>query len=328
VQLAERKSGQRIAPGRGKGARRAEHKSPLAKFDVRNGQPGRRPCPAAPQHDVKVQHPSGPALAAVAATEGRLDGLELIEQLHRIQPGLDQRCAIGIAPPRGPERSGTNDRHGFEHFEPAPPSRAGRGGGAADSSPARSDSAASRSDVLADPAVKLRPAIAEEAHAGAVRAARPDRGGDQHAAFRRAEFGDQIAPFVGDEAVAIEVLPVLAADAVGGDHRHAVRHRMALHRPPPHPAGIEIGVIGFGADGGGIEQQFGAHQRHHPRAFGIPLVPADADADACAEHVPHLEAVVAGAEIVLFLIARPVGNVALAVGAHDSPSAPIMARVL
>src|SRR3546814_18119594 len=47
------------------------------------------------------------------------------------------------------------------------------------------------------------------------------------------------------------------------------------------------------------------------------LVPAHADADPRAEDVPDLEAGVAGAEIIFFLIARTVGNVALAIGAHD-----------
>src|SRR3546814_3866007 len=48
------------------------------------------------------------------------------------------------------------------------------------------------------------------------------------------------------------------------------------------------------------------------------LVPADADADPGAEDVPDLEAGVAGAEIIFFLIAGTVGNMALAIGAHDA----------
>lgn len=45
---------------------------------------------------------------------------------------------------------------------------------------------------------------------------------DQHPRFGGAECLRQIAPFVGDEAVAIEIRVTLCADAVGGDHRHAV----------------------------------------------------------------------------------------------------------
>src|SRR3546814_12633986 len=61
-------------------------------------------------------------------------------------------------------------------------------------------------------------------------------------------------------------------------------------------------------DRGGVEQQLRPHQRHHARAFGIPLIPADPGADAGAEDVPDLEPVVAGAEVVLFLVARAVGD--------------------
>src|SRR5690606_4251276 len=51
--------------------------------------------------------------------------------------------------------------------------------------------------------------------------------------------------------------------------------------------------------------------------FRIPLIPAYADADPGAEHVPDLEPIVAGAEIELFLVPRAIGNMALAVSAHD-----------
>ena len=71
------------------------------------------------------------------------------------------------------------------------------------------------------------------------------------------------------------------------------------------------------ADRGRIEQQFGAHQRHRARAFRKPLVPADADADACMAGIPDAEPGVARAEIGLLLVAGPVGDVGLAVGAED-----------
>ena len=82
------------------------------------------------------------------------------------------------------------------------------------------------------------------------------------------------------------LLPVgwtFMADAVGSRDRHAVRDCVPDHGAAPHPAGIEIDVIGFGTDGRRVEQHFGTLQRHHAGAFGIPLVPADTDADAGAE---------------------------------------------
>ena len=92
---------------------------------------------------------------------------------------------------------------------------------------------------------------------------------------------------------------------------------MADHRPTPHAAGVEAVVIGFRADGGREEQHLRAHQRHDPCRFGIPLVPADADADSAVPRRPHLETRIAGAEIIFLLIARPIGNMALAIDAHD-----------
>lgn len=92
---------------------------------------------------------------------------------------------------------------------------------------------------------------------------------------------------------------------------------MTLHRAAPHVAGVEVGVIGLAADRGRVEKQFGAHQRHRTRAFGIPLVPTHTDADAGAKDVPDLEPRVAWAEIIFLFIARPIGDVAFAIGAHD-----------
>ncbi len=92
---------------------------------------------------------------------------------------------------------------------------------------------------------------------------------------------------------------------------------MALHGPPPGVAGVQARVVGLGSDGGGIEQGFGAHQGHGAGGLRIPLVPADPDAELAGLGVPHAKARVAGAEIVLLLIAGPVGDVALAIDAEQ-----------
>src|SRR5690606_20310315 len=145
--------------------------------------------------------------------------------------------------------------------------------------------------------------------------------GHQRAAFLAPVFGQHVAPFVANEAVAVEALPLAAfafvADAIGGDHRHAIADRVADHRPAPHAAGVHFRILRLAADGGGIEQHFRAVQRQHAGGFRIPLVPAHTDTDPGAEHVPHLEPVVARAEIELLLVSRAIGNVALAVSAHD-----------
>ncbi len=75
------------------------------------------------------------------------------------------------------------------------------------------------------------------------------------------------------------------------------------------------------ADRGRVEQQFRPHQHHRARGFGIPLVPAHADAQRPAgrglRRRPHLEPGIAGAEVELLLVTGTVGNVALAIDALD-----------
>src|SRR3546814_9564990 len=63
--------------------------------------------------------------------------------------------------------------------------------------------------------------------------------------FLRTGFGNEVAPFISDEAVTVEDLPILLANTVGGDDRHDVRHGVAHHGAAPHPAGVQIGIIGL-----------------------------------------------------------------------------------
>src|SRR3546814_3210345 len=110
---------------------------------------------------------------------------------------------------------------------------------------------------------------------------------------------------------AVEGLPVLGADAVGGDHGHDIGHAVAHHRALPHAAGVEVGVVRLVADGGGEEQDIRPHQHHRARGFGIPLIPADADADRPVARLPQPATGVAGPEIEFLLIARNIGNMDL-----------------
>ena len=114
---------------------------------------------------------------------------------------------------------------------------------------------------------------------------------------------------------------MFGADAVGGDDRHDVADGVAHHRTPPQPRGVEAGIVRLATDRGGVEQQFRPHQHHRARGLGIPLIPAYADAQRPSgrglRRRPHLEPRVAGAEVELFLIARAVRDVALAIDALD-----------
>ena len=122
---------------------------------------------------------------------------------------------------------------------------------------------------------------------------------------------------IGDERRAIEHLLVLDADAIGGRHWRHVRDGMTQHRPAPARSSIETVVMRLRPDRRRVQKYVRAHQRHGARGFRVPLVPADPDADPALLRVPHAEAGIAGAEIVFLLIARPVGNVRLAIDAHQ-----------
>src|SRR3546814_2053485 len=58
-------------------------------------------------------------------------------------------------------------------------------------------------------------------------------------------------------------------------------------------------VVRVPADGGGIQQDFRAGQRHQACGFRVPLVPAHQHAEAADAGVDRLEAQVAGGEVEL-----------------------------
>ena len=156
-----------------------------------------------------------------------------------------------------------------------------------------------------------------EGGTGAAHLVEIDDGSD-HAFFGAIEFGNLLAAVIGDERRAVENLTRLVTDPIGRNHRHDVGHRVADHSPLPQVFSVELGIVGLRADGGGIEQHFGALEHHRARGFGEPLIPADADAHGAELRLPRLEAGVAGTEIELFLVARTIGDMALAIGAHES----------
>ena len=108
----------------------------------------------------------------------------------------------------------------------------------------------------------------------------------------------------------------LGADAVCRDQRHNVRRRVTLHTAPPVRHGIAV-ENRLGTDGGRVEQQFSALQRHAARGLREPLVPANTDADFRISRIPDLEAGISGRKIELFLIKMVIRNVGLAILTHD-----------
>ena len=71
------------------------------------------------------------------------------------------------------------------------------------------------------------------------------------------------------------------------------------------------------ADRRWIENDLRAAQRGEPRRFGIPLVPANADADFAVLRLPRLKSEIARREIKFLVIQRIVRNVHLAIFAEQ-----------
>src|SRR5690348_3510029 len=71
------------------------------------------------------------------------------------------------------------------------------------------------------------------------------------------------------------------------------------------------------ADRGWVKEDLSSLERSEPRAFRIPLVPADQHADLAIAGFPGAKASVAWREVKLFVIEGVIGNVHLAIDAFD-----------
>jgi hypothetical protein len=72
-------------------------------------------------------------------------------------------------------------------------------------------------------------------------------------------------------------------------------------------------LFGVPSDCRRIHEQLGTLHRSEPCGFGVPLIPADEHAELGWLRVKHLEAQVAGREVILLVIPRVVRDVHLAV---------------
>ena len=80
----------------------------------------------------------------------------------------------------------------------------------------------------------------------------------------------------------------------------------------PQRLGVELRVVGLGADRGRVHQHVGARQRVRPRELGEPLVPAGREADLARADLDHRKAGVAGREAQVLEIAGERGDMQLA----------------
>ncbi len=109
-------------------------------------------------------------------------------------------------------------------------------------------------------------------------------------------------------------------DAVRRADVAAVRHGVAaLNQLPRLVLRLPVLLLlrRMPADGGRIEQDLRALQRREARALGKPLVPADQHADRALRGVPRAEPRVTRREVELLVEERVVGDVHLAIDAHD-----------
>jgi len=139
-----------------------------------------------------------------------------------------------------------------------------------------------------------------------------------------AGFGEDFTGGAGDEALTPEFDAVaddfFVADAIGNSDVAAVGNGVAAL--DGFPGGmLSLAMFFFfrrmPADGGGIEENLGPLHRGETGSFGIPLIPANQNADFAIAGLPGAEAEVARCEIEFFVEQRIVGNVHLPVQAEE-----------
>ena len=136
------------------------------------------------------------------------------------------------------------------------------------------------------------------------------------------QFGWHVIEVDGHDVDAIAARRRFVSDAINGGDETAVRDRMAaLHR---FPGGMLRGsklrfLRRMPADRRRIKNNFGAAERGQSRRFGIPLVPANADADFSVRGRPCFETEIAGREIKFLVVGGIVGDMHLAIFPEQRP---------
>src|SRR5687767_8154648 len=141
--------------------------------------------------------------------------------------------------------------------------------------------------------------------------------------FVHTGFGDDLSRRAGNKALAPEFNAVATdgafeANAIGDRDISAVGHAVTALDQFPGPV-LRLAVLRFLAwvpsNGCRIENDLRALHRGQARGFGIPLVPADAYADARVFRAPGFEAKIARREIKLLVEKRIIRDMHLSVDA-------------
>ena len=140
-------------------------------------------------------------------------------------------------------------------------------------------------------------------------------------------FGENAAEGIGDERVAPEFEAgvtcfgfALEADPINDRDVNAVGDCVGAldGAPSVELGGAELSFfVGMPADAGGIKNYLRALQSSEARAFRIPLIPANLNADAAVNGVEIWKAEIAGREIEFFVVQRIIGDVHFAIFAEE-----------
>ena len=140
----------------------------------------------------------------------------------------------------------------------------------------------------------------------------------------RRRLRDDLPSRIDDETLPPKLNPVTAvrrfvADAVGHGDVAAIGDGVGALDGFPRvvlPRAVLRFFAGVPADGGGEKKNLRAGQRGQPRGLGIPLIPADADADFRVARLPRAEAEVARREVKFLVKERVIRDVHLPVFAE------------
>jgi len=173
-------------------------------------------------------------------------------------------------------------------------------------------------------AVCVDAAVTKERPMGALLVKVVEIGGSDEDFFTCAGLGDDFAARVTDETLSPELDAVaagwcLVADSVGHGDVAAVGDGMrALNGLPGAVLAFAEGFFfrRMPADGSGKKEDFRTAQCGEAGGLGIPLVPADANADFCVSGLPGTEAKIAGSEEKFLVEERVIRDVHLAVFAE------------
>lgn len=92
---------------------------------------------------------------------------------------------------------------------------------------------------------------------------------------------------------------------------------MTLHGSSPVTRAVNAGILRLRTDGGGVHDDFSAHQSHDTSSLGEPLIPTNGNAQLAELGIPDLEASITRVEVELLFITRTIGNVGLSVDTEN-----------